>query len=222
MLFGLGVAYYKLGDVYELKSENEAALSYLLQAEEVFQLLYSVTGLSSHQQNYNYMVSRVNTLELQSNDPQIRAIYQLEKTIAGTNALAAKYPWQKELTTLHQEHLAATPNNHRLQLRTAEAYGSLSWYALFAEDFAEAETAARRGLALGGSATEWITTNLATSLLLEGKYDEAVAIYQQYLSLAYNSTRTWREVFTEDLDALEAAGISHKDVARIRALLEDE
>lgn len=102
---------------------------------------------------------------------------------------------------------------------TAEQYGSLAWYHLFNRQFTEAETAARRGIALGGEAAEWIHTNLALSLLYQGKYEEAEAVYLEFKGQMYDEEQSWGAIFLKDLDELEAAGITHPDVAKIRKLL---
>ncbi|MBX2979464.1 MAG: tetratricopeptide repeat protein [Flavobacteriales bacterium] len=101
--------------------------------------------------------------------------------------------------------------------RIAAYHGSLSWYCLFDRRFAEAQQAAERGLQLDPSEV-WINTNLALAHLYQGHYQEAAAIYQRMKVQQYGEG-TYRATFLEDLDALEAEGITHPDVARARALL---
>lgn len=100
----------------------------------------------------------------------------------------------------------------------AVAHSNLSWYALFAQDFALAEQSARTAIATHESA-EWVNTNLAVALLYQGQYEATHAIYAGRKGKIYDEERTWVEVFLADLGQLEAAGISHQDVERIRDFL---
>jgi tetratricopeptide (TPR) repeat protein len=108
-----------------------------------------------------------------------------------------------------------------LTTRLANAYGSLAWYHLFNRQFAEAEQAAAAGLAIDPE-QEWIHTNLALGLLFQGKWEEAKEVYVSFKGKAYNAQNTWVEIFRQDLEALEAAGITHPDVGKARKLLEGE
>ena len=49
---------------------------------------------------------------------------------------------------------------------------------------------------------------------------EAETIYQQFKGQPYDEERSWSQVFMEDLDVLEAGGISHPDVKKIREFLQ--
>ena len=113
-----------------------------------------------------------------------------------------------------------SPTDSILVSRLANAYGNLAWYHLFNKQFAEAEHAAAAGLEIDPS-QEWIHTNLALGLLFQGKWEEAIKIYSTFKREAYDNQRTWVEVFLQDLDALEEAGIQHPDVAKVRAFLKE-
>ena len=54
--------------------------------------------------------------------------------------------------------------------------------------------------------------------LFQGKYAEAEKIYITLKDKPYNKA-TYRETFLADLNELEKAGITHPDIAKIRALL---
>ena len=97
---------------------------------------------------------------------------------------------------------------------------NLSWYALFAEAYEEAEASARRTLELSPESTG-VISNLAAALLLQGKFETAKKYYLDYADQPWPDDRheTFREVFLADLDELEAAGITHPDIAKIRVLL---
>ena len=65
---------------------------------------------------------------------------------------------------------------------------------------------------------EWVNTNLALSLLLQGKYTEAEKIYLPLKDKPY-SDATYKKAFLADLDEMEKNGITHTDFEKIRALL---
>ena len=106
------------------------------------------------------------------------------------------------------------------------SYGSLSWYQLFEKQFANAEQSAQEALDPKtfkkndgyDSAMVWVNTNLALALLYQGKYAEAEKIYLALKNQPYNKS-TYKEAFLADLDELGKAGITHKDVEKIRILL---
>lgn len=123
----------------------------------------------------------------------------------------------KEVANIWQRRIASTSNPNDI---SANQYGNLSWYQLHARQYPEAEQSARQGLALD-SAQVWINTNLATALVLQGKYSQAETIYKALKDIPYeqDKSKTYREIFLEDLAALEKAGITHKDFVRVRKLL---
>ncbi|MEL6943231.1 MAG: tetratricopeptide repeat protein, partial [Bacteroidota bacterium] len=110
------------------------------------------------------------------------------------------------------------PNNQQITDYTANQYGSLAWFYLFTKQFKAAETSAEKALDLSKE-TEWVNTNLALALLYQGKYKEAEAIYLRLKDKEYGEA-TYRETFLKDLEELEAAGVTHKDVKKVRRLLD--
>ncbi|MGE0084631.1 MAG: tetratricopeptide repeat protein [Desulfococcaceae bacterium] len=116
-----------------------------------------------------------------------------------------------------------TVSIEELQTRKQAAeYGSLSWKYLFDRQFAKAGEAAQKGIALDPS-QEWIKTNLASSFLFTGQWDKAKAIYLELKDKKdqHDETKTYRDVFLEDLNALEKAGITHPDMAKVREMLKE-
>ncbi|MBX2841781.1 MAG: TIR domain-containing protein [Flammeovirgaceae bacterium] len=93
------------------------------------------------------------------------------------------------------------------------AYWNLSWYKLFEKEFSVAEKAVKRGIEL--HAEEGIYTNLPTAYLFGGKKDEALKFYKEWKEKPYG-VGVFREAFLLDLEDLEKAGITHKDVASAR------
>ncbi|MEM7659849.1 MAG: hypothetical protein AAF399_27290, partial [Bacteroidota bacterium] len=112
------------------------------------------------------------------------------------------------------------PDNEESLGYEKSAYFNLSWYALFEKKFVEAEAAARRVLELTPEKTG-VISNLASALLFQGKFAEAKQTYLDHADEPWIDDRheTFREVFLSDLDELEAAGITHPDVEKVRALL---
>jgi tetratricopeptide (TPR) repeat protein len=101
---------------------------------------------------------------------------------------------------------------------TAKAYGSVAFYELFLQHFPQAEQYALAGLATDSTQT-WIYTNLAPAYLYQGKWEQAKTIYIR-LKDQPNGKEPFKVAFLQDLKDLEAAGITHPDVAKARALLE--
>ena len=104
--------------------------------------------------------------------------------------------------------------------RTAEALGSLAWYALFSREHAEALAASERGRTLAPELLA-IETNRAHALLFLDRGSDAREIYLAHKGkrLDPSSDTTWEDVIAEDFDALTGAGIQHSAFAEIIAAL---
>ena len=111
----------------------------------------------------------------------------------------------------------ANPENDKVSNLIASKYGSLAWYQLFIQQFAEAEQSARLGLAKDPS-EEWINANLALALLYQGKWEAAKQIYENLKDKPYGDG-TYKATLLKGFDALEAEGITHPDLEKARALL---
>ena len=152
---------------------------------------------------------------------ELSFVYESLVTFGKTNSEKTDFA-QKTIKLRQKVYTKFQNKNTALQL--ANAYGCLSRYLLFEKRFAEAEEAALAGLNISGfekpegfdKQVEWIHTNLATSLLYQGKYKDAEKIYKQYINKSYNEEKTWKEIFLADLDELEKAGITYPDVKKIR------
>lgn len=105
-----------------------------------------------------------------------------------------------------------------LALRLGQALGGLAAYALHAGNFEKAESLLREALQLA-PAESWLYIPLASSLVFQGKGDEARAIYTQWKTELYYGTTTFKEIFLRDLQQLEAMGFSHPEVEEARAFL---
>lgn len=102
----------------------------------------------------------------------------------------------------------------------ASNYGILSWHQLHAQQYPAAEQSARKGLEIDSTQT-WLNTNLASALVLQGKYAQAEPIYQQLKDTPYeqDKSKLYGHIFLEDIATLEKAGITNKDFAKVRELL---
>ncbi len=96
-----------------------------------------------------------------------------------------------------------------------------SFYACFVGKYREAIHAAKKTLELSPEET-MVYTNMALGYLFSGEFEKAQQIYMRWKDQSfYNDFRPAKEVFIEDLDDLEAKGITHPDIAQVRKLLAD-
>ncbi|AUP81230.1 tetratricopeptide repeat protein [Flavivirga eckloniae] len=110
------------------------------------------------------------------------------------------------------------PNNEGVQVYSLHFRANLSWYALFAKDFVFSERCAKYVLEKEPS-EEWVYTNLALSYVFQDKFQQAKNIYLKYKDQPYDNTN-FREVFLDDIMALENEGLAHQDFAKVREILE--
>jgi hypothetical protein len=106
--------------------------------------------------------------------------------------------------------------NEQLKPIAIAEYGSLSRNALFVKDYALVEKAALRCLDLDKT-KEYVYTNLGHSQLLRGQYAAAKTTYQQLKGKKNNEGKAYKQVILDDFKALEAEGITHKDMPRMKA-----
>nr|HQU59216.1 tetratricopeptide repeat protein [Saprospiraceae bacterium] len=163
--------------------------------------------------------------ELETYAPENLPILKLQKTIIELESQldaagdeATQLSWQIQIVAKWDSLSALRPGDGTIQTRLANACGNLAWYHLFNRQPEAAEAAARKGLAADAS-EEWLNTNLALALLYLGKWKEAKAVYEEWMDKPYDEENSWRDIFLQDLDALEKAGVGHPDVGKARALL---
>ena len=102
----------------------------------------------------------------------------------------------------------------------APVYGNVAWALLLANRPAVARIAALQGLVLDDTAA-WIRLNLAHAYLLEGRLDQARAIYveEEDKPLDIKPALTRAQSVLEDFVALREAGVDSPAMASIEALL---
>lgn len=100
--------------------------------------------------------------------------------------------------------------DNRLVQQAALEYGNLSWQLLFTSQYPEAEHAARKALELDNTQL-WVKTNLGHSFLLRGDLKKAKQVYGTYIEGDGSKAKT---LLLKDFNALEAAGVRHKNIAK--------
>jgi tetratricopeptide (TPR) repeat protein len=131
---------------------------------------------------------------------------------------AFKTPNDDHFKTAENLLIVQSKRDTAIANRLANYYGNRSWYLLFASKFKEAQEAAEKGLAIIPSLT-WIKTNLAHSLLFQGKYDDALMIYTKLKGLRDENGKSFADIGLQDLDELEKNGITCKDINKMRGFL---
>ena len=173
---------------------------------------YSIITLFSEIVNIYRKNSKVNPAQTQWYEGSLDYLSQLYSVVK--DYLAAYHLYQEWLPIMKKKY-EADPKSLRSDY--ASKLGNQSFYSIFAKQYAEAEQYAREGLAID-SAEHFIYSNLAASLLFQGKYDEAEKIYRQYKDKL-------KEGFLDDFKQFAEAGIIPKereaDVERIKRLLEE-
>lgn len=113
-----------------------------------------------------------------------------------------------------------------LRVRFGDADSSLmarelsnwSYHLIFSKKFSRAEAIAERALSFDED-EEWANANLAVAYLMQGKREEAKALYSYLSKDKRHRSSRYKKAFLADLDELETAGITHPDIAIIRKLL---
>ena len=145
------------------------------------------------------------------------SLYFLSQLYTTTNEHAKKhYEINEEWLPIFKVNYQNDPE--RFQEDYINALGSQSFQCIFAGQFEKSEKYAREALAID-STQHWIFSNLAASLLFQGKYDEAKTVYRQYKD-------ELKDGFLQDFNDFETAKVIPKerkaDVERIRKMLTEE
>jgi hypothetical protein len=136
--------------------------------------------------------------------------------------------WEQHTERLSQAIARTSESIALLQLALAKnmdvsrmfslACGRMARYMILTRQFTEAETYARLDIAHSSDSTA-SKKNLAHSLLYQGRFEEAAALYRELQDAVMHNRTPCRAAVLEDFDAFERAGITHPDIAKIRALL---
>lgn len=122
---------------------------------------------------------------------------------------------RKEVVNLCNNLSSEYLNEYKIIL--SKNLGEMSYTYMLMREYSNAEEYARRGIDIDNNQT-WIYTNLASSLLLQGKYSEAEVIYRKYKII-------FKNLFFHDLEKFEENGVIpseyNNDVKKIKELLND-
>ncbi len=187
---GMGIAYLHNGAVLETLDCTAQAIAHYSQAAQVFRNIFEAKGIGLYQE-YEQTAARSAEAARLSQRPVSERLEHLLQQADTVHSMAEKLYYQQWAVDILDRLLDAIDGEDQdFKDWTAEQYGSLSWYRLFNQQFPEAETAARRGITLGGENAEWIHTNLALSLLYQGKYEDAQAVYLEFKGQAYDEQQS--------------------------------
>ncbi len=223
-------AYHKTLDIYQpLAKANPSVYD-----KDVAQVQWRLGNLYLHRKNYplseaSFLASIAASEKWVRTNPVVYGKYWRESK----NNLAFLYSTYVDSTTIRQRKLtyqlkevavigdlySFSDGNAEIAGQLAYALGNLAWYQLFTPQPQNAEEAARKALKLDPSQT-WIKVNLAHALLLQGKYDAALALYTELKPLKNEDKEPYAADCLHDLDEFEKAGMTNKDFARIRHFLQ--
>jgi Domain of unknown function (DUF2610) len=145
----------------------------------------------------------------------------MELCVYALSAAEAVTPQKKLDTALEQlkksEAAFSKEKSDSNRLELLGAYNTASDRALYCQRWTDAEKWARQALELDKSYL-YARGNLATALLFQGKYQQALEIYRTHWRDTTGG-KTLGQLTLADFAALEKAGIKHPDVARIKATL---
>ncbi len=119
---------------------------------------------------------------------------------------------------LREELYQAFSGNAQLLTALSQAYLNMCWHQLLAGQHGEAESYLSKGKTLDDSFL-WVHTMPPLLMLLQNRFEEAKAYYQQYKDTQYQG-QSYKATFLEDLKMLVSQGVSHPDIEKIKALLE--
>ena len=195
----LGKALYKKGTDFLQEEQTDSALIYFEKAQQFYETLpFDGLDIQGHE---NASILYEHLSDIDSDNQKI-------------------YLYLKKAIQHKQQVYEVDQNNEDFKTNLASALYKFSKYALFAKSFEEAEKSARKTLELSPKSIG-VISNLASALLFQGKYEEALDYYQKWIDKKWPDDRhaTFCEVFLADLAELKAAGITHPDVAKVRAFL---
>ena len=125
---------------------------------------------------------------------------------------------QLKVIEIFRQALSLNLNDKEIRSYLARSYGNLSWLQLCTHKFNSAEESARKGLDIDPN-QKWIITNLAASLLFQGKFKSAKTVYIEWKDQLYDEHKEFKIVFLQDIEDLRKKGINHQDTNRIQKIL---
>ena len=188
----LAVANMQLGD-------HAKAETYFQQSIRIFQDLITVNPS-------NFLPGYLEVLEAR--------LPLVEETQTREDLIGA----QSEILELTHQLEALFPGEFKGKLATSG--GEMAWNLLLERDFQEAIRVCLESLDSDPSQT-WINSVLAPAYVFAGDFKSAKSIYEKWKGQPYSldETQAFRDIFLQDLEILEQAGIEHKDFGKVRNML---
>lgn len=131
-----------------------------------------------------------------------------------------KIAGQQRVIGALEKACALYKNNMEIVRQLSDAYGNLAWFQLLARQYNEAEQSARKGLSTDDTRI-WIKTNLAHALLLQGRFDAAMAIYTVIKPLKNDKNESFARICLEDLEEFDKAGIKSPGIDKVKKFLKE-
>ncbi len=224
--FRLATAYQELGTTYAQYPQPEKAMSLMGQSNKLMHELYVAfpnnpdyqLGAMLIEPMLNELASMPENSEMEISGKDNEALGKYRLAVENCKTNAEKVEPQTKLVNIYDSFIAKNKSNKLDSMFCSSANGTLSYFLLFKKQFAQAEKVAKRGLMLNAS-ENWIKTNLAHALLYQNKFTEAQKVYTELKTQNDVMQSPLAKACLDDLDALEKEGITHPDVAKIRALL---
>jgi len=202
----LANSYLNLGQLYRIKKhDKEKAQLYFKEYEVLWQEL-----AKDYSKFKEFKYNAVRRLQFLSGEANVDNL-----------ELYARYG---ELCDTLRLRIAQDPSQ---KSALAKALNSRAWQGFFLKKFQSVEADIREGLALG-TENKYLHTNLAPALLLQGKYEEAMAEYKKWKDRPFGERgfAMYGDAFLDDLNIFEKAGIipaaRAADVEAVRKILSEK
>jgi tetratricopeptide (TPR) repeat protein len=150
---------------------------------------------------------------------QINKAFSLDEKVETLTDPVQKLYYQEEVVNILEPLFQKYNENITIKNLLANAYDKLSGNQLFTRQFYASEQSARKSLKLN-SCQGHVEVILFTAMLFQGKYKQSKALYFNLCDESY-ANGFYKEVILSLLKQLEEEGITHPDVEKIRALLQE-
>ncbi|MEM7369750.1 MAG: tetratricopeptide repeat protein [Bacteroidota bacterium] len=144
----------------------------------------------------------------------------LRDSLSQTDSLPVKISFQQQIIDIYESALAQYPEGPSLPDSLTKSLNVLSGWQVYIQDHSGAGKSVLACLEIDAS-YQPIHRWEAVSLLLQGKFKAAKKVYETWADTSWSGKQheTFREVFLADFVELEATGITHPDMDKIRTLL---
>jgi tetratricopeptide (TPR) repeat protein len=150
------------------------------------------------------------------------AIADLDRVIELTGKEPVPYAARGGLYAKKKQYSAAIKDVQKaikLNPKDGGYYGSLGWYQLFNRKPRESIAASLKALELSPDKAVMIKGNLAHGYLFDNQFEKAKAIYLENKDSKLHDGRAFSQAVLDDFKEFQAAGITHPDMEKIKALL---